>query len=64
MANTYKYCDGHVEVFDGAGRFLFSADNIREAREEMKLYPQLPEIFLCHQAKLLEAEVPEKGCAA
>lgn len=26
---------GHVEVFDGSGRFLFSADTEREAREEL-----------------------------
>ena len=24
----------HIEVYDGAGRFCFSADNEREAREE------------------------------
>ena len=26
---------GHVEVYDRAGRFCFSADNEREAREEL-----------------------------
>jgi len=26
---------GHVEVYDWAGRFCFSADNEREAREEL-----------------------------
>lgn len=28
---------GHIEVYDGAGRFCFSADNEREAREELGL---------------------------
>jgi len=28
---------GHVEVYDWAGRFCFSADNEREAREELEL---------------------------
>ena len=27
---------GHVEVYDWAGRFCFSADNEREALEELK----------------------------
>lgn len=27
---------GHVEVYDGTGRFFFSADNEREAREELR----------------------------
>ena len=27
---------GHVEVYDNAGRFCFSADNEREALEEME----------------------------
>ena len=27
---------GHVEVYDWAGRFCFSADNEREAREAAK----------------------------
>ena len=27
----------HIEVYDGAGRFCFSADNEREAREELGL---------------------------
>ena len=26
----------HIEVFDAAGRFLFSADTEREAREELR----------------------------
>ena len=27
---------GHVEVYDWAGRFCFSADNEREAKEELE----------------------------
>ena len=27
---------GHVEVYDGAGRFFFSADSEKEAREELR----------------------------
>jgi len=30
------YVNGHVEVFDGKGRFLFSADTEAEARNELK----------------------------
>jgi len=31
----FKRVRGHIEVYDRAGRFLFSADNEREAREEL-----------------------------
>jgi hypothetical protein len=31
---------GHVQVYDHNGIFLFSADNEREAREELKEYAQ------------------------
>lgn len=34
------YVGGHVQVYDLNGRFLFSADNEREAREEWKDYAQ------------------------
>ncbi len=27
---------GHVQVYDNCGRFLFSADSEREAREELE----------------------------
>jgi len=27
---------GHIEVFDGKGRFLFSADSEAEARDELQ----------------------------
>ncbi len=29
---------GHVQVYDYRGNFLFSADNEKEAREELKAY--------------------------
>lgn len=32
---TFCYVQGHVQVYDHAGRFLFSADNEQEAREEL-----------------------------
>ena len=31
---------GHVEVYDWAGRFCFSADNEREALEELEDYAE------------------------
>ena len=31
-----RYVMGHIEVYDGAGRFCFSADNEREAWEELE----------------------------
>ena len=35
---TMRYVQGHVQVYDRDGRFLFSADNEREAREELEDY--------------------------
>jgi hypothetical protein len=35
---TIRYVQGHVQVYDYAGSFLFSADNEREAREELMNY--------------------------
>lgn len=32
-----KWVRGHVEVYDGTGRFLFSADNEGEAQRELDL---------------------------
>ena len=32
---TMKWVRGHVEVFDGSGRFLFSADTEAEAEREL-----------------------------
>lgn len=33
---SIRYVQGHVQVYDHAGRFLFSADTEQEAREEME----------------------------
>ncbi len=33
---SMRYVQGHVQVYDQKGRFLFSADTEREAREELK----------------------------
>ena len=35
-----RYMFGHVQVYDVSGKFLFSADSEREAREELKEYAQ------------------------
>ena len=35
---TMRYVHGHVQVYDFSGKFLFSADSEREAREEMETY--------------------------
>lgn len=35
---TVKQIGGHVQVYDGNGVFLFSADTIGEAREELRNY--------------------------
>ena len=37
MEYTMRWVRGHIEVYDGAGRFCFSADSEREAREELAL---------------------------
>ena len=37
---SIKYVRGHVQVFDRNGRFLFSADSEREAREELREYEE------------------------
>lgn len=29
---------GHIQVYDQSGKFLFSADSMREVREEMSSY--------------------------
>ena len=33
---SIRYVHGHVQVYDEAGRFLFSADNEGEARKELE----------------------------
>lgn len=35
---TTRFVMGHVQVYDERGNFLFSADNEREAREELEAY--------------------------
>ena len=35
MGYTISYVHGHVEVYDDAGRFVFSADDHREAMDEI-----------------------------
>lgn len=35
-----QYVHGHIQVYDSNGKFLFSADSEREAREELKEYGQ------------------------
>ena len=37
---SMRYVQGHVQVYDRNGRFLFSADSEREAREEMEDYEE------------------------
>ncbi len=37
---TIKYVFGHVQVYDRNGKFLFSADTEREAREELRDYEE------------------------
>jgi len=37
MDYSIVWVRGHVEVYDWAGRFCFSADSEREAREELAL---------------------------
>ena len=31
---------GHIQVYDSRGKFLFSADDEREVREELKAYEE------------------------
>lgn len=35
-----RYVCGHIQVYDETGRFLFSADSEREAREEWENYAE------------------------
>ena len=37
---SIRYVQGHVQVYDQKGRFLFSADTEREAREEWEEYAE------------------------
>ena len=36
----FRYVRGQIHVYSAEGDFLFSADNEREAREELKEYAQ------------------------
>ena len=35
---SIRYVQGHVQVYDAKGKFLFSADTERETREELEEY--------------------------
>lgn len=35
MANQFRNVGGHIEVYDAAGEFLFSADTMEEAWREL-----------------------------
>ena len=37
---TMQYMFGHIQVYDYSGKFLFSADTEREAREELMHYEE------------------------
>ena len=37
---SMRYVHGHIQVYDMSGKFLFSADNEREAREELEEYAE------------------------
>jgi len=37
---SIRYIQGHVQVYDNRGNFLFSADSEREAREESRDYAE------------------------
>jgi len=37
---SIRYVQGHVQVYDVRGNFLFSADTEREAREELRDYAE------------------------
>ena len=35
---SIQYVHGHIQVYDYQGKFLFSADTLQEAREELSIY--------------------------
>ena len=37
---SMRYVYGHIQVYDHRGNFLFSADNEREAREELREFAE------------------------
>lgn len=36
MSYSIEYVNGHIEVYDETGAFLFSADNKQEALDELQ----------------------------
>lgn len=36
MSYSIEYVNGHIEVYDEQGQFLFSADNKQEALDELR----------------------------
>lgn len=36
MSYSIEYVNGHIEVYDERGQFLFSADNKQEALDEIR----------------------------
>lgn len=36
MSDSIVYVNGHVEVYSARGEFLFSADNMQEALDELR----------------------------
>lgn len=39
MYNT-RFVQGHIQVYDAMGNFLFSADSIKEVQEELRDYEE------------------------
>ena len=37
---SLRYVMGHIQVYNGNGEFLFSADSEREVREEISAYAE------------------------
>ncbi len=37
---SMRYVQGHIQVYDHMGQFLFSADNEQEVREELREYAE------------------------
>ena len=37
---SFRYVQGHIQVYDYQGNFLFSADSEREVREELIDYAE------------------------
>lgn len=37
---SIRYVQGHVQVYDYSGKFLFSADSEQEARKELMEYEE------------------------